>query len=46
MPPGLELGVDGGGEAETDVDALADDRREPVEFEGERVVAGRHGGKR
>ena len=44
-PPGSELGVDGGGEAEPDVDALADDRRETRELERERVVARRHGRK-
>ena len=39
------LDVDRRREAEADVDAFADDRREAGELEGERVVARRHGGK-
>ena len=31
--PWLELGIDGGGEAETDGDGLADDRRKARKFE-------------
>ena len=43
--PRSKLGVDGGGETDTDADALADDRRESCELEGEPIISWRYGWK-